>query len=143
MIEAGWHDVCDFLVFVDTPLEQRLKRVAARGWTEKELRQREAAQLPLTEKAQKADHILHNSGSLDELDRQECVAAGRVENFLDPCIEMRAQAIPRDVCDDRIGQRAQGNVLDLNRIGGAGGKTDVIGSAGQHPNNGPADESRD
>ncbi len=71
MLEAGWNGVCDRLIFVDAPAEQRRRRVAdRRGWTAEELNAREAAQLPLTEKAARADHILDNSGSLEQLSRQ-------------------------------------------------------------------------
>ena len=71
MLEAGWHDVCDRLVFIEAPREARLRRVAGqRGWTAEELEAREAAQLPLTAKAAHADHALDNSASLDHLERQ-------------------------------------------------------------------------
>ncbi len=70
MLEAGWHTVCNKLLFLDTPRTQRLQRVAKRGWTEKDLDVREAAQLPLTEKALQADYVLHNSEGLEQLERQ-------------------------------------------------------------------------
>jgi dephospho-CoA kinase len=71
MLEAGWNDVCDHLVYVDAPREVRLERVARqRGWSEKELEAREQAQLPLTEKAVRADHVVDNSDSLEHLIRQ-------------------------------------------------------------------------
>jgi dephospho-CoA kinase len=71
MLEAGWHDVCDRLVFVEAPREVRLRRVAERrGWTAEELAAREAAQLPLTAKAAHADHTLDNSASLEDLERR-------------------------------------------------------------------------
>jgi dephospho-CoA kinase len=71
MLEAGWDDVCDHLVYVDAPREVRLERVARqRGWGEKEVEAREQAQLPLTEKAVRADHVLDNSSSLEYLIRQ-------------------------------------------------------------------------
>jgi dephospho-CoA kinase len=71
MLEAGWYDVCDKLVFVDTPRELRLQRLLQqRGWTAQEVQARESAQLPLTEKAVRADHVLDNSGSLAQLDSQ-------------------------------------------------------------------------
>jgi dephospho-CoA kinase len=71
MLEAGWNGICDRLVFIDAPNEERLRRVAGqRGWTAKDLEARERAQLPLTAKAARADHILDNSGSLDGLGRQ-------------------------------------------------------------------------
>jgi dephospho-CoA kinase len=71
MLEAGWNDVCDRLIYIDAPRETRLERVAQqRGWTEKEVAAREQAQLPLTEKVVRADHVLDNSASLEHLNRQ-------------------------------------------------------------------------
>jgi dephospho-CoA kinase len=71
MLEAGWSELCDRLVYVDAPRELRRKRVAEqRGWTEEEAEARELAQLPLTEKASRADHALDNSATLAHLSRQ-------------------------------------------------------------------------
>jgi dephospho-CoA kinase len=71
MLEAGWNELCDRLVFVDAPREVRLQRLAGqRGWTAEELTARERAQLPLTEKASRADHAIDNSGSFAHLERQ-------------------------------------------------------------------------
>jgi dephospho-CoA kinase len=71
MLEAGWNDVCDRLVYVEAPREVRLERVARqRGWSEKEVEARELAQLPLTEKAVRADHVVNNSATLEHLNRQ-------------------------------------------------------------------------
>jgi dephospho-CoA kinase len=71
MIEAGWDDLCDELVFIEVPRELRLERIfRQRGWLEKEVDAREQAQLPLTEKAQRANTIVTNAGSPDDLRRQ-------------------------------------------------------------------------
>jgi dephospho-CoA kinase len=71
MLEAGWNDICDELIYIDAPRVVRLERVARqRGWTAKEVDAREQAQLPLTEKAARADHVLDNSASLEHLNRQ-------------------------------------------------------------------------
>ena len=71
MLEAGWDAVCDRLVYVDAPREVRLRRLAGqRGWTEKEVQARENAQLPLTVKAARADHVLDNSATPEHLNRQ-------------------------------------------------------------------------
>jgi dephospho-CoA kinase len=71
MLETGWNEICDRLVYVDAPREQRIRRVAGqRGWTPQELEARERAQLPLTEKAARADHAVDNSGSLEHLGQQ-------------------------------------------------------------------------
>jgi dephospho-CoA kinase len=71
LLEAGWNDLCDRLVFVDAPAEIRRRRIAEqRGWTAAEVQARERAQLPLTAKAVQADYTLDNAGSLESLTRQ-------------------------------------------------------------------------
>lgn len=70
MLEAGWTDVCEKLVFVDAPVETRRDRVAARGWTAADLAAREAAQFPLEVKQARADAVVVNAGSPAELQTQ-------------------------------------------------------------------------
>jgi dephospho-CoA kinase len=71
MLEAGWNELCDRLVYVEAPRALRLERLTRqRGWSEKEVAARERAQLPLTEKVSQADHVLDNSSSLEHLHRQ-------------------------------------------------------------------------
>jgi dephospho-CoA kinase len=71
MLEAGWAGVCDRLVFVDAPHEQRLQRLAQeRGWSAQEVAKRENSQWPLSEKQKRADWTLDNSGSPEDLTRQ-------------------------------------------------------------------------
>lgn len=65
LLDAGWQDACNALVFVDTPYENRRRHVESRGWDEAELRRREAAQLPLDEKRAAADHVIPNNDTLD------------------------------------------------------------------------------
>ncbi|MDF1746905.1 MAG: dephospho-CoA kinase, partial [Gimesia sp.] len=51
ILEAGWKDLCDLIVFIECPFEQRLKRVIQnRGWSSAELEKREKQQYPLSEK---------------------------------------------------------------------------------------------
>lgn len=71
MLEAGWRNVCDQLVFVEAPREVRLQRLRAqRGWNAEEVEVREHAQLPLEEKARRAHHVVHNTGTALDLARQ-------------------------------------------------------------------------
>ena len=64
LLEAGWADECDAIVFIDTPLEKRQQRVAGtRGWSVEELQRREASQWSLLKKREAADFIVDNSGS--------------------------------------------------------------------------------
>ena len=71
MLEAGWNNVCDRIVYVHAPRDARLRRLAeTRGWTAKEVAARESVQMSLTEKATRADLAVDNSGSPEELERQ-------------------------------------------------------------------------
>lgn len=65
MFKAGWDGLCDYLIFVDTPLEQRIARAKLRGWSEAELRSREDSQLPMAEKQRRADFVINNSATVD------------------------------------------------------------------------------
>ncbi len=78
MLEAGWGDVCDKLIYVDAPRELRLERLAARsGWTAADLDAREAAQMPADEKKKRADAIVINDGTREELDAELTVLLQR------------------------------------------------------------------
>lgn len=66
MLEACWNDLCDTIVFVDTPFETRLQRVEEnRGWTADELKRREASQVSLDDKQDVSEFVVDNSGSLE------------------------------------------------------------------------------
>jgi dephospho-CoA kinase len=65
LVEAGWHEYCDHIVFVDAPREARLARARQRGWSEVQFSAREAAQLPLPDKRAFAQTVIDNSGSME------------------------------------------------------------------------------
>ena len=67
LLEAGWADECDLVLLVDSTQEARLARAAERGWDAQELAWREAAQAPMSEKRRRADFVIANSSSLDDL----------------------------------------------------------------------------
>jgi dephospho-CoA kinase len=58
LIETGWVSLCDYLFYIDTTDEIRLKRALERGWTEPQWRSRESAQASLEEKRRAATHFL-------------------------------------------------------------------------------------
>jgi dephospho-CoA kinase len=81
MLEAGWDEVCDKIVYVDAPRSLRLQRVQAkRGWSEEDLANREAVQMPPDKKRERADAIVDNSGSPD-LVRDQVLHLVRVWNL--------------------------------------------------------------
>ncbi|GIW96552.1 MAG: dephospho-CoA kinase [Pirellulaceae bacterium] len=70
LLETGWAEWCDALVFVDAPQELRQQRATARGWSATEWRQREARQWPLDKKRRYATAVIQNDASLEELRRR-------------------------------------------------------------------------
>jgi len=68
LFEAGIDSECDAVFFIDAQLQHRLDRViSSRGWSEEDLIAREAGQLPLDEKRDRATDVIPNDGSLEEL----------------------------------------------------------------------------
>ena len=66
MLESGWSELCDAILFVDTPRTVRLQRVRdGRGWSEEELDRREASQWPIARKRDAADVVIDNSRGID------------------------------------------------------------------------------
>jgi dephospho-CoA kinase len=70
LIEMGAHRDCDVVVVVSVPPETQVARSTSRGMDENDVRARMAAQLPLDERAQHADVILDNEGSIADLEPQ-------------------------------------------------------------------------
>ena len=66
LLEAGWDDLCDLIVFVDAPREERMRRVhEQRGWSREKLEAREQAQWPADEKRRRADLIINNDAGVE------------------------------------------------------------------------------
>ncbi len=61
LMETGLDKLCDAVVLVDAPLEDRQRRVLGRGWDATELDRREKVQMPLDKKRARADHVLANA----------------------------------------------------------------------------------
>lgn len=70
LLKAGWDRLCDHLIFVEAPWERRRERVSTRGWSEAELRRREAAQESLEIKRSKCDTVIDNSDSWEQTSLQ-------------------------------------------------------------------------
>jgi dephospho-CoA kinase len=71
LLEAGWGEMVDAVVFVDAPRAVRVARLAARsGLGESDLAAREAAQWPAEQKKARADAVLVNDGDAAELQEQ-------------------------------------------------------------------------
>jgi dephospho-CoA kinase len=71
LIESGHADVCDEVWLVTAPEEMQVRRVMNRNDVDAdEARRRVAAQPPLEPKLDRADVVIDNSGTLDELREQ-------------------------------------------------------------------------
>ena len=69
--EAGLDQRCDCIVFVDAPEEVRVQRVLkTRDWDRKELHKRERHQKSSSFKCNRADIVITNSDSIEELQEQ-------------------------------------------------------------------------
>ena len=68
LIEMGTHRDCDIVVVVSASIDTQIARSVASGMDESDVRARIAAQLPLAERAQAADVLIDNEGTLDELE---------------------------------------------------------------------------
>ncbi len=67
LLEAGWEDLCDFIVFVESSEQDRVQRAGPRNWSHSEISRREAAQMPIDEKRSRATHVIRNLGSRGDL----------------------------------------------------------------------------
>jgi len=70
MFKVGWDQMCDRIVFVNTPLEIRIQRSKQRGWSVQEVEKREANQTSVLEKKSKSTDVIDNSKSKDATYRQ-------------------------------------------------------------------------
>ncbi len=71
LVETGMHTAFDVLIVVSAPVQAQVERLMReRGMSETAVHARIAAQLPLEAKAEAADVIVDNEGSLEELDGQ-------------------------------------------------------------------------
>lgn len=68
LYEAGWDDLCDKVWTVTADMDTRLRRIMARDGVKKRVaRVRMKYQMDEDEKIAKADIVLHNDGTMDEL----------------------------------------------------------------------------
>lgn len=63
MMKAGWHKICDILLFVEAKRRVRQQRAAQRGWSPEQFAAREAAQVSLVKKRDAADFVIDNCGA--------------------------------------------------------------------------------
>jgi dephospho-CoA kinase len=67
LIESGWMERCDRVLFVDAAPEVRRARAMHRGWDDEQFAAREAAQIDIEKKRASATDIIPNSETLEAL----------------------------------------------------------------------------
>ena len=67
LFERDWDQFCDFILMVDTPEAKRKENAARRGWSVDDWRSREQNQLSVSEKRDRATHLIPNDSSLNDL----------------------------------------------------------------------------
>lgn len=70
LFEVGADKEVDAVICVTAPEQMVVERLACRGLTPQQVRQRMAAQLPLSEKKKKADYVIENSSTMDALEEE-------------------------------------------------------------------------
>ncbi|HUG93635.1 MAG TPA: dephospho-CoA kinase [Planctomycetaceae bacterium] len=71
LLESGWNDLCDTIVFVEVPEDARRRRVIEhRGWSDEQFLRRQASQFPPDGKQALSHATIDNSGSLDRAAEQ-------------------------------------------------------------------------
>lgn len=70
LFETAREDRFDRVVVAACPPEVQLERLAARGLSPEDARARLASQIPIAEKAARADDVIDTSGTMAETDRQ-------------------------------------------------------------------------
>lgn len=82
LLEVGWDQYCDRILFLDTPESIRLSRAAERGWTESEFRARESSQVAVDVKRQRADDVIGNGGTVEQLSQRLAELYGHWQSLL-------------------------------------------------------------
>jgi len=77
--QHGFARMCDVLVFVETPDDERERRARSqRGWPAGEVARRESAQLSLALKKERAHHVIPNHSGVAELERSVAELSARL-----------------------------------------------------------------
>ncbi|HET6776996.1 MAG TPA: dephospho-CoA kinase [Actinomycetota bacterium] len=71
LVETGMHTAFDLLIVVSAPVATQIERLMrGRGMAERDVQARIAAQLPLEAKAEVADILVDNEGTLEDIERR-------------------------------------------------------------------------
>lgn len=90
IIEKGLDKICDYLVFIDTPFNKRIKRIKKRNWSVNEIKRRQKFQIPVKTKRKLSDFIVYNNKKLDATHNQ-------VKNILNLIKKKKGNYEPKNI----------------------------------------------
>jgi dephospho-CoA kinase len=106
LIESGWADKCDVVWVVTCPRDQQIERLMqTRGYSPEEAEMRTGSQSAQEEKSQRANLVIDNAGTPEELSRQVLEAwegievGGQGSGVGDQGSEVREQGAEPEVAD--------------------------------------------
>ena len=70
LVEVGWHERCNKIIFIDCEPELRAKRAKKMGFNKNQLKNRENFQISLDKKVKLTDNIIENNSGFSALVRQ-------------------------------------------------------------------------
>ena len=70
LFEAGMQELCDWTVTVVADVEKVVERMTERGFSRENIEQRRKRQMSEEEKIKRADEVVRNNGSLEELSQR-------------------------------------------------------------------------
>lgn len=86
LFETGWESDWDWTLCIACSPETQFERLMGRGHSAEEARQRIAAQAPLEEKKARADIVICNDGTLDDLQHSVASLQEFLQDFISPTL---------------------------------------------------------
>lgn len=95
--EAGIEDLFDYIIVVTAPEALRRARVRSRGGSDEDFANRQHAQLPEEELRARADFVIENAGTLDELQQATQTLRGILQHLPPRPVELPPSAADGEV----------------------------------------------
>jgi dephospho-CoA kinase len=83
LYEAAWEAAWDRVICVSAPIALQRERLRSKGWTEKEVHDRMAAQWPVEEKMKRADYVVFNAGTRSCAQMQTAQVMQQIEKHVE------------------------------------------------------------
>jgi dephospho-CoA kinase len=81
LFEGGLYNMLDKTVVVSTDMASIGKRLALRGMEAKDIARRLSFQIPLKEKEKRADHVVNNNGTKEDLKKELAILLQRIKQW--------------------------------------------------------------